>query len=282
MENSCLLEIQNRYNTLTPTEKRIADYIRNNGPEVVHMSVQELADQTGAAKSAVLRCCKSLGFAGFPDLKIALSAELSKNRQMNFSPYIVPEDGLDGMLEKVFSANVKALHDTLEWVDREMIGRLVDALEQAQTVWIYGVGASASLSSEFWYRMTQVGKNAHCLTDVLHMKLSEMNIREGDVAIGVSHSGRTSCVVDALERARRKGALTACITGHSDSPLVRNSDFPIPVIAEEIKYPIYAISSRIAHISVMDVISIALSARKYEEMQGRHQKLKEMEEALYD
>jgi len=281
MKNSCLLEIQNRYATLTPTEKRIADYIQTNGPEVVHMSVQQLAEQTGAAKSAVLRCCKSLGFSGFPDLKIALSADLSKNRQMNFSPYIVPEDGLDGILEKVFSANVKALYDTLEWVDREMVGRLVDALERAETVWIYGVGASASLSSEFWYRMTQVGKNAHCLTDVLHMKLSEMNIKEGDVAIGVSNSGRTACVVDALERARGKGAVTACITGHSDSPLTKTSDFPVAITAEEIKYPIYAISARIAHISVMDVISIALSSRKYDEMLGRHQKLKAMEEELY-
>jgi DNA-binding MurR/RpiR family transcriptional regulator len=200
---------------------------------------------------------------------------------MNFSPYIVPEDGLDGMLEKVFSANVKALHDTLEWVDREMIARLVDALETAETVWIYGVGSSAALSSEFWYRMMQVGKNAHCLTDVLHMKMSEMNIKKGDVAIGISHSGRTACVVEALEHARGKGAVTACITGHSDSPLTQNSDFPIAIIAEEIKYPIYAISSRIAHISVMDVISIAVSARRYEEMQGRNQKLKAMEEALY-
>lgn len=282
MENSCLLEIQNRYQILTPTEKRIADYIRANGREVVHMSVQELAERTQAAKSAILRCCKSLGFAGFPDLKISLAADLSKNRQMNFSPYILPEDGLDGMLEKVFSANVKALHDTLEWVDREMIGRLVEALDKTGTVWIYGVGASAALSSEFWYRMTQVGKNAHCLTDVLHMKLSELNVREGDAAIGVSHSGRTACVVEALERARARGAVTACITGHSDSPLTKASDLPVAITAEEIKYPIYAISARIAHISVMDVISMALSSRKYEEMQGRYQKLKAMEEELYD
>lgn len=282
MKNSCLLEIQNRYESLTPTEKRIADYISANGAEVVHMSVQELAEQTDAAKSAVLRCCKSLGFTGFPDLKISLSADLSKNRQMNFSPYIVPEDGLDGMLEKVFSANVKALHDTLDRVDREMVGKLVDALEGAKNVYIYGVGSSAALSSEFWYRMTQVGKNAHCLTDVLHMKLSEMNIESGDVAIGVSHSGRTACVVEALARARGRGAVTACITGHSDSPLTKTCDLPIAITAEEIKYPIYAISARIAHISVMDVISIALSSRKYDEMQARYQKLKKMEEELYD
>ena len=84
MKSSCLLEIQNRYEKLTPTERRIADYIRANGPDVVHMSVQEVAEQTGAAKSAVLRCCKALGFDGFPALKISLSADLSKNSQMNF------------------------------------------------------------------------------------------------------------------------------------------------------------------------------------------------------
>ena len=55
-----------------------------------------------AAKSAIVRCCKSLGFEGYTQLKLALAAELSRNRQLNYAPYIYPEDSTGIIIDKVF------------------------------------------------------------------------------------------------------------------------------------------------------------------------------------
>jgi len=280
MIRSCLLEIQNRYEELTPVEKRLADYIHGNGQKVVHMSVRELADQAGVAKSAVPRCCRSLGFSGFPELKIALSADLAKNQQMNFSSHISQDDSIENILDKVFSSNVKALHDTREQLNSNMIEQLVDAMEKANAIYIYGIGTSAPFCSDFRFRLFQIGKKAYCMEDSYAMKMSAMDIQEGDVAIGISHYGQTIITLDALKEAKERGAVTACITGHSESLIAKECDFPIIIAAEEMKYPIDTISTRIAYISIMDAITISLSARNFDSASERYQYFHKLENKL--
>ena len=41
---SCLLEIQHRFDSLTPTEKKIARYIADNSSQVLMMPIDELAE----------------------------------------------------------------------------------------------------------------------------------------------------------------------------------------------------------------------------------------------
>ena len=280
MIRSCLLEIQNRYAALTPAEKQVADYIQGNGQQVVHMSVRELADRAGVAKSAVPRCCQALGFSGFPDLKIALSADLAKNQKMHFSSHISREDDIENILDKIFSSNVKALHDTREQLRTDRIEQLVDAMEKASAIYLYGIGPSASFCADLQFRLFQIGKKAYAVTDSYAMKMSATDIRKGDVAIGISHYGQTIITLDALKAAKSHGAVTACITGHSESLIAKECDLPVIVAAEEMKYPIDTISTRIAVISILDAVTIALSTRNFDRVSQRHQQLRELENTL--
>jgi GTP-binding protein EngB required for normal cell division len=52
-------------------------------------------------------------------------------------------------------------------------------------------------------------------------------VSEGDVVIGVSASGGTGFVYDALERARARGAITVAITENVDTPLGQAADHVI-------------------------------------------------------
>ena len=276
MEKLCLLAIKNKYDSFTKTEKKIADFVLKNSGRVVQMSVEELATLTNCAKSAVVRFCKSAGFKGYADLKLALAVELSKNKKMNFVPYIYPEDNAGDILDKVFSANVKTLHDTAQKIDRKALQSVVDLLAEARSVYIYGVGTSAVVVNDFQYRLMNLGYNAISFTDVTFMKVSSLNIKEGDAAIGISHSGRTIATVDALAHAKKNGAKTACITSFADSPIVKESDFPIEIFSDEIQYPVEATSARIAHFGVVDAIVIALSAKDYEKAYERSAKSRKL------
>lgn len=281
MTHSCLLEIQNRYEELTPNEKLVADYIHENGSQAVHMTVRTLAEQAGVTKSTVLRCCKALGFSSFSELKISLSTDLAQKRQMNFSSYILPEDSTAEILHKVLSANIKALHDTLDQVDPVSIDRLADALAQANMIYIFGFGSSAPLCSDLHLHLLQIGKTAYCATDPYYISLSAQNIGEDDVAIGISHHGQTISVIDGLATAKKRGALTACLTSQPDSLIVKTCDLPIIVSAQEIKYPIDPVSTRIAHTSIMDVITIALSTRDFVKTTEHYQHLSEIVKTTY-
>ena len=272
---SCLITIKQKYNTLTPVEKKIADYIVSNSHSVISMSVSDFAENAGVVKSAIIRCCKTLGFDGYSEMKISLAMELSKNKQLGFVPYIDKNDNARGIVEKVFSANVKTLHDTAEKIDIGTLEKIVDAIDKANVIYIYGIGTSAVIASDFQYRLTQVGYTAICFTDVPSMKVSTLNIKKGDFAFGVSNSGQTTATADALTLAREMGAQTACITSYPDSYITKICDLPLVISSDEIQYPIEAISSRIAQISVLDSIVISLSARDYDNALLRMAKTKE-------
>lgn len=276
VEKLCLITIKNKYEDLTKTEKRIADFVLKNSSKVVQMTADELAAFAECAKSAVVRFCKSVGFKGYSDLKLALAVELSKNKKLNYVPYIYPEDNASNILDKVFSANVKTLHDTARKINRKALQKVVDLLADAGKIYVYGVGTSTVLVNDFQYRLMTLGFNAMRFTDVTFMKTSSLSIREGDVAIGISHSGRTVATVDALKLARKNGAKTVCITSFSGSPITKESDYTIEVFSDEINYPVETTSARIAHFSVIDAITIALSAKDYEKAYERSAKTREL------
>lgn len=275
-----LSTIKRKYTSLTPLEKTIADYILCNSHEVIHMPIDTFAANAHVAKSAIIRCCKSLGFVGYADMKIALAMEVSRSKKLNYNPYIDRTDDAGAILDKIFSSNIKTLHDTAEKINRGMLQRVVDLLDCAKVIYIYAIGTSAGLAGEFQYRLMQVGKIAVCVNDVPGMKVSTLNIKEGDVAIGISHTGRTIATIEALQLAKAAGAQTVCITSYPGSQITGTADYAIEICSDEIDYPMEAISSRIAHLSVIDSLTIALSAKNYGEAQERAKKTRNLVETI--
>lgn len=83
-----------------------------NYEKIIKMTVAELAENAGVVKSVIVRFCKTLGFDGYVEFKLALSGELARNEKFNFSPYIEKDDDTSEIFDKIFAANVKTLHDT--------------------------------------------------------------------------------------------------------------------------------------------------------------------------
>lgn len=256
---SCLSAVKAYFPKLTKKEQQLAKYILDNHEKVISMTTAELAENAGVVKSVIVRFCKSIGFSGYTEFKLLLSRELAKNEQFNFTPYISENDNSENIFKKIFSSNIKTLHDTAVGLDMNLFGNAAESLKNAKNIFVYGIGTSAGIANDFQYRLIEVGKNAFFFTDVVNMKISVQNIKRGDVAIGISNSGRTAPTVDALRHAKENGARTICVTSFPDSEITKYSDFPLVIKTDEIQYPIEAISARIAHISVLDSLAVALS-----------------------
>lgn len=281
MEHStCLHAIQGLYDTLTDAERRVADQILQHGEAVTEWSIGQLAQAAGVAKSAVVRCCKTLGFEGYAQLKLRLTAELSKNKQLNYVPYIYPQDGTGLILDKVFSANVKALHDTLTHLDTALVENALDLLQQARQIFLYGVGTSASMVTELQYRLMLLGYTAFAFTDPGTMKISTMNIDSRDVAFAISYSGRTIATKQALQLATDAGASTICITSYPQSPIARAAQLPLCVYSDEVQYPVEAMSAKVAQLSLIYALTTALSARSYEDTARRAKRTRELIDSI--
>ena len=88
---ACMASIKNHYNSMTPTERIIADYVLANSSQVTEMNVAQLAQASGTAGSAVIRFCKSAGYSGFSQFRLTLAKELAA-RPVSFLPLISDQD----------------------------------------------------------------------------------------------------------------------------------------------------------------------------------------------
>ena len=68
--------IQERRDSLSTPEQKIADYILKNTSQVVHFTVKDLAGASDVSEATVIRMCQHIGFSGFWPLRTALTAAL--------------------------------------------------------------------------------------------------------------------------------------------------------------------------------------------------------------
>lgn len=273
---SCLLEIQHRFDTLTPTEKKIAQYIADNGAQVLMMPLDELAERTRTGKSAVIRCCKSLGFDGYKALKLSLAMDVTRQDNSDFANSIDSDETAESIVNKIFSANIKTLQDTWHHLNTDVLAQVVQVLAKAEMRYIYGIGSSALIGADFQHRLFQLGYRSVAVTDVTAMKDSSLCIKKGDVAFALSNSGRTIATVEALRQAKENGAITVCITGYASSPIAQISDYVLCTTSDEFKYPAESIASRVARNAVIDALVVTLSTVDYNGSVKKMHRIREM------
>ncbi len=263
MDPGCLTRIRVALPRLTRVERKVADYVLENATQVVHMSAVELSEAVGVAPSGVMRFCQKVGYEGITQFKISLAGE-SEALSSLLLPAIDPEDDTRTIFHKVFQTSIKTLSDTQALMDLPAFEQAVEWLCQASRIEFYGVGTSATIAMDAYYRLMRIGYPAYCATDSQIMRISAASLVSGQVAVSISHSGRAAETIDALRAARSGGARTIAITSTPDSPVCRYADLVLCVSSEESKVPIEAISARIAHIAVLDAVCVSLAMKNHD------------------
>ena len=263
MDPASLTRIRLALPSLTHVERKVAGFVLDHPSLVTGMSVSELSFAVGVAPSGIIRFCKKTGYEGFTHLKISL-AGLPEPADNFLLPVVGPEDDTGTVFRKVFQTSIKTLEDTLALMDLALIEQAVDMLHGAEKIELYGVGTSATIAMDAYYRLMRIGYPAFYATDSQVMRIAAASLKPGQVAVGISHSGRAAETIDALNAARSSGAWTIAITSNQNSPLCRYADLVLCINSDETRFSIEAISARIAHIAVLDAICVALSVKNYD------------------
>lgn len=244
---------------LTPSDRRVAVTILERPEEILQMTVSEVAELADTAASTVVRCCQGLGFGGFHDLKLALAKELG-----GAGPVAGPVDAGDApadVLRKVAQADAEALGDLVATVDPKAFDACVDALAAAGRVLVAGVGTSAPVAQDAAYRLMQIGLRAEAPPDVLVQHVTASLLTRGDVCLAVSHSGATRETVAVVAAAGAAGATTVAVTSFERSPLTDVADVRLVAGGQRMSFHLEAMSSRIAHLAIVDALFVALALR---------------------
>ena len=259
-------QIKRLYCNLTSAERKVAAYVIESPQEITGLTVHQLAEKCEVAASAVIRFCKSIQLQGFSELKIELARELGSQKEEKKStlPSVEHESGAEGVIRKVFNSGMYTLQDTLDKLDFAKVEQMSEVLVRAKHIFLFGIGTSSTVVTDAQYRLSQLDLWATACTDILLMGVTASNLEEGYVVLAISHSGKTKAVVDAVRLAKKRGATVIAITSFTDSLLYQESDVAATVFADEVTYPVEAVSARVAHICLVDSLAMLLATHNYD------------------
>lgn len=271
------IEIRTRaiYDSLSPAEKKVAAYFLSHIDNVFHMPIAALAEDACVSQVAWVRFSKTLGFYGLKDLKKQLFSELnaqSDPERVSAEPLYTDISGhatVEEMAETVKTGSIQAITDTICLLEPDIIREVAARIIRADSIKLFGVGASALVAEDFYHKLLRIGFNVVNSRD-FHIQLTyAANLTPRDVAVFFSHTGVTREVVETMKIAQGCGATLVSVTQFGKHPLVAMADYALYTACPEVYRRSGAMSSRIAQLTLVDVLYTAVASMDYHRIKVR-------------
>lgn len=243
---------------LKPAERAIAEIVRREPEQVIHMSVSELAMRAGVGESTVIRFCRTLGYSGYQEFKLRLAQDLVEPAEF-IHEKITFKDNVEQLAAKIFQANLQVIEETSHAIDARQVQMAATRIAQARRIAIYGIGYSFFTALDAKFKLLRIGLIADAFGDGHLQAMSASALSRQDVAVGISHSGSSRDTVEALTSARQSGAATIAITNFHPAPLSLVADHTLLTAANDTPLGGEVLTSRIAQLCVVDLLSAAVA-----------------------
>ncbi|WP_390410127.1 MurR/RpiR family transcriptional regulator [Lacticaseibacillus jixiensis] len=238
---------------LSAKERQLGDYLLAHQQAASTSSISALAKTCGVSTATVSRFAKTLGFANFQALRVSLAAAVTQR------PLFEEIDGSDtqlAMADKVFAANVDALHATAANLTEAQLQQAVTMLTKAQRVGLFGLGASNLVALDGYHKFLRTPIEAVYASD-FHMQLMAITrLDKHDCAVVISHTGHDRDALALAQVAHDHHVPLIVITGAPKSPVAKLADSLFVAVAEETQYRVEALHALIAQLSLMDTLFI--------------------------
>lgn len=260
------------------TLARASRYLLDHPDEALARPIAEIAAASRTSPASIVRLATSLGFSGFRELRAAFREDLAFSRgrattiaggderaASALAADIDPQDSLEAVVKKVAFADSRAVADTADAVSISELERARTLCTRARQVVTFGVGASAFAAMDLEQKLARIGMRATSYVDA-HQALPAASLMgDGDVAVGISHSGETLDILDSLAIAQDAGASTIAITNAPSSEIARLADITLLTHAHESELRSGATASRIAQLTVVDFLFVAIAQMRMDE-----------------
>lgn len=213
--------IETRYSRFSAQQRRAADYLLNHQKTAFTQSVHELARAAGVSEATLVRFARELGFAGYLELRAALTreaiAELHPAERFALEP---PPNEPAGTLERVVRTEQDNLRRTVEGLDTRAYRRFVERLGRADHVVTVGLGVSAILAQLCAYELYQIGVNAWTLSrDPLTFEEQAARLTRRSALVCFTFPPYSPPTVEVASQARARHAAVLAITDGPASPI---------------------------------------------------------------
>ena len=270
--------ITDSQSSLRKSEAKVASYVLENLDEVIEMRVVDLASKSSVSEPTVIRFCRAIGFDGFQSFKLQLAQQLGLGSV--FTQFAVEDsDTVADLLNKVFDTTVGSLITVRDEINSAVLEQAIDTISDARRVEFYGFGASGSVAADAQHKFFRLQLSSAAYTDPHIQRMSAISLGSEDVVVAISQSGETQALLESVELAREAGANVIGLAPQ-DTSLSRLCNLAIYVNMEEDLESFTPVSSRIAHLVVIDVLATGVARHRKPLLKEHLERLEKSQKAL--
>lgn len=263
---------------LRKSEAKVAAYVLANANDVIKMRIVDLASKSEVSEPTVIRFCRALGYDGFQSFKLQLAQQLGLGSV--YTQFAVDDsDTVTDLRNKVFDTTIGSLLNVRDDITPEILEEAINTISNARRVEFYGFGASGSVAADAQHKFFRLQLSTAAYTDPHIQHMSAISLGKEDVVVAISQSGETQALLQSVNLAREAGASVIGLAPQNTS-LSKLCNLAIYVNAEEDLEWFTPVSSRIAHLLVIDVIATGVARHRKPLLKEHLKRLEKSQRAL--
>lgn len=272
-DDNLIEDIQARLESLNKSERKVAEAILRDPSAATRYSIAALARAADVSEPTVNRFCRGFSATGFPDFKIRLAQSIATG-----TPYVgqnvEADDTVAEFADKIMLSTIASLDKARQALDPKALATAIDYLIQAKQINFFGMGGSGPVALDAQHKFFRFNIPVMSYDDALMQRMVAAGSSIGDVIVVISYTGRTRETVDIARIARANGATVIGIT-NPDSPLGEACTVVLEVTAPEDTEVYMPMSSRIIHLTVIDILATGVTLKRGADFLGHLKKIKE-------
>ena len=272
-----LSQIERQSGTLSRAEERVARWVLEHPQQAASATLAEVALNCGTSEPTVIRFCRRVGLSGFREFTRRLTETLSQPVS-NIHRDLNADDTASDAASKVLDASIRSLIDVRGQLSAMPVDKAVAAMSTARQIAFVGLGASGHVASDACQKFFRLGLPCTALTDTPTILQHSSIAQPTDVLIFASQTGLSSELLRAAEMARNNGA-TVIALSDPDSELAQSADILFSLQAQPDANVFTPMSSRLAHLALLDALQVALAIALGDEAVDRLNRCKDALEA---
>lgn len=258
-QGSCLARIRAAIQNRTGLPSAIGRFVLKAPFRARNMSIGLVAKACGTSPATVYRFCRDLGYDGYKEFQLDLAAAVAQTDGVPLGEFAEGASPAT-IIRQVFEYNRQSLADTERMLDDRVMVRVAKLIQRSRKVLFLGIGASGLVARLAAQRLLTLGIAAVAVEDPYAQIFATGNLGPHDVVVGISHTGETAAIIEAIRRARQKRARTVILTNYPHSPLAQEGALQLTTAFPEHRINAATSSSIVAQLAVITSLYFILGS----------------------
>jgi DNA-binding MurR/RpiR family transcriptional regulator len=220
-----------------------------------------------------------MGFEGYKEFRIYL-AQLGNEHEDFILDFSKSEESTSNQISHMLSSCAECLNLTQKNLDYEALFRVAESIRNSRKIAFFGVGTSYVVCQDANMKFKRVGISADCACEPISASAILLNMRPGDVVVGISHSGNNEFVASILSTAKKMNLITVAVTTFKNSKVCACADYILYSQTRESPMHKAAITSRVGQFAVMDSLFMTYITTYYDDCTSSIEKIYEISKTL--